>query len=73
MISKWFKGQELNMAIGLDMTLCRMGNIINGLITPVLYKNYGGFGPAFGFGFIICLVALVCGIGMALIDVWFER
>jgi hypothetical protein len=41
--------------------------IVNGIVVPTAYQNYG-LGPALMIGFFICLLSLACGIGIAILD-----
>ena len=66
-ISVWFKGKELNFAMGLNLSIGRLGSVINGFVVPEVY-NQSGLGMALGVGFIVCLFALANGLGMAYLD-----
>lgn len=33
-VSKWFKGKELAMALGFNITISRLGSVINGIVIP---------------------------------------
>lgn len=33
-ISLWFKGKELAFALGLNLSIGRLGSVINGIIVP---------------------------------------
>lgn len=33
-ISKWFKGKELAMALGFNLSISRLGSVINGFVVP---------------------------------------
>lgn len=66
-ISVWFKGKELAFALGLNLSVARLGSVINGDVVPAVYES-SGLGIALGVGFVICLVSLGNGIGMAALD-----
>lgn len=36
-ISLWFKGKELAFALGLNLSIARLGSVINGFIVPSIY------------------------------------
>lgn len=38
-VSKWFKGKELAMALGLNISISRLGSVINGMIVPKIYDS----------------------------------
>ena len=33
-VSQWFKGKELAMALGLNLSISRLGSVINGIVIP---------------------------------------
>jgi hypothetical protein len=33
-VSKWFKGKELSMALGLNISFSRLGSVVNGIVIP---------------------------------------
>lgn len=39
-ISVWFKGKELNLAMGINISLARLAAVANGIVVPNLYDNY---------------------------------
>lgn len=63
-VSKWFKGKELSMALGLNISFSRLGSVINGIVIPQIYnnKNMDKLGLALLVGFFVCLFSLVCAI-----------
>jgi MFS family permease len=66
-ISAWFKGKEMAFALGLNLSIARLGSVINGIIVPQIYDQ-SGLGMALGVGFIICIFSLACAFGMAILD-----
>lgn len=66
-VSVWFKGKELAFALGLNLSISRLGSVVNGIVVPTAYQNYG-LGPALMIGFFICLLSLACGVGIAILD-----
>ena len=67
-VSKWFKGKELSMALGLNISVSRLGSVINGLILPQIYNktsaasNDKALGYALLVGFLICIFSLACAL-----------
>lgn len=63
-VSKWFKGKELAMALGLNISVSRLGSVINGFVVPQIYNNdhRDNLGLALLVGFFICVFSLVCAI-----------
>jgi len=38
-VSVWFKGKELNLAMGLNISIARLASVANGIIVPHLYEK----------------------------------
>lgn len=69
-VSKWFKGKELAMALGLNITISRLGSVVNGIIVPQIYNesHKDRLGFALLVGFFVCIFSLVCAILLTLMD-----
>lgn len=66
-ISQWFKGKEMAFALGLNLSIARLGSVVNGIVVPSVYDS-AGLGTALAIGFIICLFSLLSAIGMSVLD-----
>lgn len=66
-ISVWFKGKELAFALGLNLSVSRLGSVINAAIVPTVYQSKG-LGYALLVGFIFCIFSLLSGIGIVYLD-----
>lgn len=66
-ISMWFKGSELAFAVGINLSVGRLGSVLNSMIVPTLYDTYG-LAPALFLGFLICIFSLFNAFGLAYID-----
>jgi MFS family permease len=66
-ISLWFKGKELNFAMGLNLSIARLGSVINGLVVPRVYTA-SNLGTALMVGAIICGVSAVAAIFLVILD-----
>ena len=66
-MSIWFKGKELAMALGLNISVARLGSVWNSNTIPGYYDDYGA-GFAFMIGFIICVFSLFNAFGMVILD-----
>ena len=71
-VSVWFKGKELAFALGIQMTISRLGSVINADVLPQIYDDYG-IGFAFFVGFLVCLFSLGNAFGLVYIDKVNER
>jgi nitrate/nitrite transporter NarK len=69
-VSNWFKGKELAMALGLNLSVSRLGSVINGLVVPQVYNDEhpDNLGIALLIGFFICVFSFVCAILLILMD-----
>jgi len=69
-VSKWFKGKELAMALGLNLSISRLGSVINGIVVPQIYNEHhlNQLGIALLVGFFVCVFSLVCAIFLVLLD-----
>lgn len=63
-LSIWFEGKELAFAFGLNLSVARLGSVINNLVSPAL-ANSTGIQFALWFGVILCgsSIAAVVVIG----------
>eukprot|EP00981_Chlorochromonas_danica_P013731 scaffold6806_cov177-Ochromonas_danica.AAC.3 len=52
-LSIWFEGKELAFAFGLNLSVARLGSVINNLVSPAL-ANSAGIQFALWFGVILC-------------------
>lgn len=66
-ISLWFKGKELNFAMGLNLSIARLGSVINGLIVPPV-ANKTNLGTALMVGAIICGASAVAAVFLVILD-----
>lgn len=66
-VSSWFKGKELAFALGINMSVTRLGAVLNSVVVPSLYDSYG-LGPALMVGFFICVFSLANAFGLVFLD-----
>lgn len=66
-VSVWFKGKELNLAMGLNISIARLASVANGFIVPKLYEDHG-LGVSLMFGFFVCVFSFVSAIGIYFLD-----
>jgi MFS family permease len=66
-ISAWFKGKELAFALGINLSVARLGSVANAALVPTIYDNKG-LGPALMVGFLVCLFSLSNAFGLVYID-----
>ena len=66
-ISSWFRGKELAFALGLNITIGRLGSVANAAIVPSVYET-SGLGNALMIGFMICIFSLINAVGLVALD-----
>ncbi|XP_025080168.1 major facilitator superfamily domain-containing protein 1-like isoform X2 [Pomacea canaliculata] len=72
---KWFKGRELNMVFGLQLSFSRVGSTVNMNVMQPLYSyihNYASgykcLGIALFVGAVMCVFSLLCAFALAFLD-----
>ncbi|RZB39821.1 major facilitator superfamily domain-containing protein 1 [Asbolus verrucosus] len=71
----WFKGKELNMVFGLQMSFARVGSTVNFLVMESIYRwvNKSYHGPE-GLGIVLfvatltCLISMMCALILGMMD-----
>uniref|UniRef100_U5ET16 Lysosomal dipeptide transporter MFSD1 n=1 Tax=Corethrella appendiculata TaxID=1370023 RepID=U5ET16_9DIPT len=72
----WFKGKELNMVFGLQLSFARVGSTVNFIVMEPLYKYVNKFYKGFQCtGVVLLLASLTCVMSMlcALILGWMDK
>ncbi|XP_067944720.1 lysosomal dipeptide transporter MFSD1-like [Watersipora subatra] len=74
----WFKGKELNMVFGLQLSLARIGSTVNMNVMQPLYdaiyksdsdrETHETLGITLYLGMLTCLFSLCCALAMAFFD-----
>lgn len=60
-VSRWFIGNELSLALGINISISRLGSVFNNYSMPPI-ANAFGLGEALMFGFMLCVMSFICGI-----------
>ena len=66
-IAMWFQDKELALALGISLSVSRLGSVFNDNMSPFLY-NHGGLAAAGWFGFFICLASMGAVIVLIIIE-----
>mmetsp|Transcript_8996 Transcript_8996/g.10111 ORF Transcript_8996/g.10111 Transcript_8996/m.10111 type:complete len:479 (+) Transcript_8996:49-1485(+) len=67
-VSKWFKGKELAFALGMNISIGRLGSSLNSFISPKIYTWSGDVWLPCLIGCILCGVSSVGAIFLAYMD-----
>ena len=70
LVAVWFADKELAFALGINLSIARIGGVINNVLSPVFWKD-GHF--SLWFGLIVCGVSLFCCILLTPLDKYAER
>ena len=66
-LSEWFKGRELAFAFGINLSISRLGSVINNLVSPVLADSID-IQFALWFGVILCGASVLSAVTIASFD-----
>jgi len=72
----WFKGKELNMVFGLQLSFARVGSTVNFLVMESIYKYVKQFySGSYVIGVVLFIAALTCVMSFisALVLGWMDR
>ncbi|CAG4998783.1 unnamed protein product [Parnassius apollo] len=76
----WFKGKELNMVFGLQLSFSRFGSTVNFWVMEPIYRwvanYYGGYerlGVALFIASLTCVGSLICGLLLGWMDYRAEK
>ena len=73
-IAKWFKGKEMAMAMGLEMSIARLGVFAAMWLSPIVYNNGGNevSAPVL-FGVILLIIGLIFYFVFCIMDRTFDK
>ena len=72
-IAKWFNGKEMAMAMGLEMSIARLGVFAAMWLSPLVYEKFGAVVSApVGFGAILLLIGLIFYVVFVVMDRKFD-
>jgi len=61
LLFKWFKGKEVALALGLNISVARAGSVLNDVLSPWTASHYG-LPAAFWLGTAFCTLSAACNI-----------
>lgn len=71
-VVRWFKGKEMALAMGMQMSIARLGTALALLISIPLAKNFTVTAPIL-FALIVMLIGVVSFISFSILDVKLEK
>jgi MFS family permease len=66
-LKEWFSGREFAMAMGVQLSVARLGSVINNLACPYLADRHGIAAP-FWVGLLVCLLSLAAALALFALD-----
>lgn len=67
-VSAWFSGKQLAMALGMNISISRLGSVLNDQTEPAFNTATGSIDFGIWFGFILCLISMGCGGALSILD-----
>lgn len=72
-VTEWFQDRELALAIGLNLSIARIGTVVNNVASPWIARQWHSVEAAFWVGFLSCAISLICTIATIWVDVRYRR
>lgn len=72
LVTEWFLGRELALAIGMNLSIARIGTVVNNVVSP-LVTRYWSVEMAFWLGFITCVMSLICTLAAVGLDKYYRK
>lgn len=66
-VSMWFKGKELNFALGVNLSVSRLGSVVNSFVVPRVFEA-SNLGNALMVGAVLCGISTVAAFFLAALD-----
>jgi len=67
LVTEWFEGRELALALGLNLSIARIGTVVNNMASPAIATRWS-VAIAFWMGFLSCLLSFGCTIATTMVD-----
>lgn len=68
LLALWFRGKEMAMAMGINLSVSRLGSVINDNVSPLFDVNL-----ACWIGFFVCVLSVASALGMVFTERVAER
>ncbi len=73
-IAKWFKGKEMAMAMGLEMSIARLGVFAAMWLSPMVFEKFGqNVSAPVAFGAILLIIGLIFYTVFVVLDKKFDK
>lgn len=68
-VTEWFIGKELALALGMNLSIARVGTIVNNVMSAWIYEHWG-MGMAVWVGVVMCVISMFCSLGTIIMTAW---
>lgn len=72
LVTGWFAGKELALALGLNLSIARIGTVVNNLVSPWLAETWS-VATAFWFGCLMCFLSLLATMATVALDYYAHK
>lgn len=72
-VTEWFQDRELALAIGLNLSIARIGTVVNNVASPWIAHRWDSVEAAFWVGFLSCVISLVCTMATIWVDMRYRH
>eukprot|EP00455_Lapot_gusevi_P027029 TRINITY_DN2857_c0_g1_i1.p1 TRINITY_DN2857_c0_g1~~TRINITY_DN2857_c0_g1_i1.p1 ORF type:complete len:486 (+),score=203.08 TRINITY_DN2857_c0_g1_i1:75-1460(+) len=67
LVALWFQDKELALALGINLSVSRLGSVINDNVSPIMY-DHRGLSGAMWFGFAVTIASLCSTLLVIVVD-----
>ena len=68
LLALWFEGKEMAFAMGLNLSIARLGSVVNDQVSPALYTRYHDLHHPVWLGVGICVVSLTAVVLLVMVE-----
>jgi len=73
-VTRWFQSKELALALGLTLSVARFGSVLNNAASPwIAAEDPAGVPAALWAGAAVCVLSMLCSVGLGAIDAHYTR
>lgn len=69
LLSLWFRGKEMALAMGINLSVARLGSVVNDQVSPAV-QSAGNVPDALWLGFFVCCFSLSATITLIFVERW---
>lgn len=67
LVVAWFKARELAFALGINLSVARLGSVINNEVSPII-ADKSNVAYSLWFGVAVCVISFLCTLAVVPID-----